>query len=141
MDATCWRTGTDDPPPGGILFEFRPAFPAAHEAFTPAELEARIRLIRQKKMVNFRRHEGVRCWACPRRCSNGRKAVARGWKCRPMPLNESVDEVLCPACWKKWGWLDEFAAPAGHKWLHPRHRRDEPDGKRKGRKAGKNGLP
>lgn len=102
-DATLFRFDPT-PPPGGILFELVRLSVPANEAFTPAELETRLRRIRARLPKRAFEVDDVRCVGCGKTAKNGRWATARGWQTRSLSGCRNVKLVQCPDCVRKWGW-------------------------------------
>lgn len=107
-----------DPPPGGIDLPTVPFTPAAHDAFTPAELEQRLELFRARLAAGVpltgtggnreaepddQRQRAV-CFACGDR-ENGFLSSRRGWKSK-RDAGTGVVEIYCPTCFHRWGWPD-----------------------------------
>lgn len=107
-----------DPPPGGIDLPTVPFTPAAHTAFTPAELEQRLELYRTRLAAGVpltgtgagredepddQRARAI-CFACGDQ-ENGFLSSVRGWKSR-RDAGSGVVEIYCPTCFHRWGWPD-----------------------------------
>lgn len=121
--------------PPGVILEVSKLVPAAHEAFTPEELEARIAAYRarakdhlplplfgepQPDVPDFvaDSHLQLVCWACgvvaPREGSACLVNPARGTDTKrrfvSRKLSANLTETYCPECFEVWGWPDEYLA-------------------------------
>lgn len=110
------KTVHDPAPGGGIDLTSVPLVPAASLAFTPAELEERIRVYAARaarRLPLFRegrpdpaRPGAVVCGACGRPSPNGPRCDKFGWRTRANPRHGCVRETYCPECFAQWGWGD-----------------------------------
>lgn len=113
-----------DPPAGGVLLGNVPLAPAAHQAFTPRELAARLRRYEKraaKRLPLFRRGRAVKesskypqCWACGRHSESTWPAKSDGWSTRECRVGATnAVECYCVTCMDRWGWPSEYPLYAG----------------------------
>ncbi len=98
----------NDLPRGGVRLNTTKLTPAASDAFSEAELAARLaaiaaRVEREEPKTARRR---TACWLCGDVSPAGNMIGAVGWHSRACPRHSSVCEVYCKACFEEWGWGD-----------------------------------
>lgn len=95
------------PTPAGMLLDLVPLTPAAHDAFSPEELDARI-------ARHAARHAdapvcGCVCWCCGKRTTRTAGFHLMGWVSRKVWYSRrcALREVYCGECFAEWGWPTE----------------------------------
>lgn len=111
-----------EPPPGGVLLDSVPLAPAAHDAFTERELNARIRAYSRRAAKGLplfgtgepeRKSAGDRnypqCWACGAFAETSQPHATFGWSTRDCRVGATnAVECYCVTCMDRWGWPSEY---------------------------------
>jgi hypothetical protein len=87
-----------------VVLTSAPLAPAGNSR-PAAEHEAAIRA-HARRVARRDRPCGSRCFGCgkPPRKSSGRGLTGIGWRTRLVKAGQAIREVVCPDCFRRWGW-------------------------------------